>query len=174
MPPVRPQSIAIPARRSARPETRLYSVAVCLAVVCGLALLISGALHAQRFRGGCSWDGQSQSAADRASYWTDPLTHNKPYDGRLMIARIWYAGYFANCAASAPYFNELSVGWAHDFPHPEENLAKMINGLSTARAYNGANILRFDDPSTESSQFERRSRLCCRTTSCASEVRLTS
>ena len=119
---------------------------VHLAAVCCLVLLSTGDLHAQRFRGGCSWDGQSQSTADRASYWTDPLMHNVPYDGRLMIARIWYSGYFAFCSASAPYGDEVSVGWAHDFPHPEENLAKMMNGLSTARAYNGANILRFDDP----------------------------
>lgn len=72
--------------------------------------------------------------------------HNVPYDGRMQIARIWYSGYFAFCAASAPYGSEVSVGWAHDFPHPEENLAKMINGLTSSRAYIGANIFRFDDP----------------------------
>ncbi|MEP6835628.1 MAG: DUF4159 domain-containing protein [Gemmatimonas sp.] len=111
-----------------------------------LALLVPGASHAQRGRGfGCSWEN-SYGGGDRNSYWTDPLMHNVPYDGRMQIARIWYSGYFAFCAASAPYGSEVSVGWAHDFPHPEENLAKMINGLTSSRAYIGANIFRFDDP----------------------------
>jgi hypothetical protein len=103
-------------------------------------------LHAQRFRGGCSWNGDGSAPPDRAAYWTNPLMRNVPYDGHTLIARIWYSGYFAYCAASAPYGNEFSVGWAHDFPHPEENVAKMVNGLSTAKVHVSANIFRFDDP----------------------------
>lgn len=105
-------------------------------------------LHAQRFGfgGGCSWDPGAINANGREAYWTNPFMHNESYDGHVLIARIWYAGYYAYCAASAPYGNEFSVGWAHDFPHPEENLAKMVNGLSTAKTHVAANILRFDDP----------------------------
>ena len=120
-----------------------------LALACCLALFGATSVQAQRFRGGgggCSWDGGAYGGNDRSSYWTNPLMHNLPYDGRVLIARIWYSGYFAFCAASAPYGNEVSVGWAHDFPHPEENVAKMLNGLSLARTHVGANILRFDDP----------------------------
>lgn len=124
--------------------SRVRSMSMHLAIAASMALLLPHASHAQRGRG-CSWSDGS-FGGDRSSYWTDPLMHNVPYDGRLQIARIWYSGYFAFCAASAPYGNEFSVGWAHDFPHPEENLAKMINGLSSAHAYEGANILRFDDP----------------------------
>ena len=121
----------------------------CCVLVCCVAMLAPALLHAQRFRGGrggCSWDGSGGSESRNGVYWTDPLMHNVPYDGRLMVARIWYSGYFAFCSASAPYSDELSVGWAHDFPHPEENLAKMVNGVSSARAYAGGNIFRFDDP----------------------------
>jgi hypothetical protein len=117
-----------------------------VAIISSLTLLMAGTLQAQRGRGGCSWDDSRGTAAERASYWTNPLMHNVPYDGRVLIARIWYSGYFAYCAASAPYGNELSVGWAHDFPHPEENVAKMVNGLSLARTHVSANIFRFDDP----------------------------
>lgn len=91
---------------------------------------------------GCSW----YDMGDLGGYWKDPLMHNIPYDGRLVVARVWYSGFFAFCAASAPYGNEFSVGYAHDFPHPEENLAQMINALSKARMYSGGNIIRFDDP----------------------------
>ena len=125
-----------------RAATRIASMRLTLLYIA--ALLSPAALHAQRGFG-CSWNS-AFGDADRSSYWTDPFMHNVPYDGRVQIARIWYSGHFAFCAASAPYGNELSVGWAHDFPHPEENLAKMVNGLTTAHAYVGANILRFDDP----------------------------
>jgi hypothetical protein len=119
----------------------------CTVAALAMAMLCPTVADAQRARGrGCSWDNYGSGSSDRNAYWTNPLMHNVPYDGRLIVARIWYSGYFAFCSASAPYGDELSVGWGHDFPHPEENLAKMVNGLSTARAYGGANILRFDDP----------------------------
>lgn len=126
------------------------AIVYCVALCSSLSLRPSD-LHAQRGRGfggggGCSWSGGFFNDADRNSYWTDPLMKNVPYDGRMQIARIWYSGHFAFCAASAPYGSEFSVGWAHDFPHPEENLAKMVNGLTTTKAYIGANIFRFDDP----------------------------
>ena len=143
MPPQRANAIPNP-----RLENRIRSMAKHLVLIGCLATLVPALTHAQRFRGGgggCSWDG-SAVGTNHNTYWTDPLMHNVPYDGRLIIARIWYSGYFAFCSASAPYSNELSVGWAHDFPHPEENLAKMVNGLSSVRAYAGGNILRFDDP----------------------------
>lgn len=114
-----------------------------VAALCCASGFISVVAHAQR---GCSWYADDYRAADHASYWTNPRMRNVPYDGRLIIARIWYSGYFAYCAASAPYSNELSVGWAHDYPHPEENVAQMMNALSTVRMYVGGNILRFDDP----------------------------
>ncbi|MEP6781754.1 MAG: DUF4159 domain-containing protein [Gemmatimonadaceae bacterium] len=116
---------------------------------CLLVLLLPALANAQRrgrggFGGGCSWNSYDVQA-DR--YWDNPAKKNIPYDGRLIIARIWYSGFYAFCAASAPYSDELSVGWAHDFPHPEENLAQMVNALSTVRAYNGGgNIFKFDDP----------------------------
>lgn len=119
------------------------------AAVVATALLTPATTQAQRgrgFGGGCSWNGGAFGGQDRDTYWTDPLMKNIPYNGHLVIARIWYSGYFAYCAASAPFGNELSVGWGHDFPHPEENLAQMMNGLTTARAYFGANIYKFDDP----------------------------
>jgi hypothetical protein len=124
----------------------LRAVSLISRTLIGLALLTPDALHAQRFRGGCSWDQGAIAPAGRPAYWTNPLMHNLPYDGRVLIARIWYSGYFAFCAASAPYGNEVSAGWAHDFPHPEENVAKMVNGLSTAKTHVSANIYRFDDP----------------------------
>jgi hypothetical protein len=93
---------------------------------------------------GCSYDSPFELSK---TYWHNPLQHNVPYDGRLNIARIWYAGYYAFCSASAPYGDEVSAGWAHDFPHPEQNLALMITGLATIHAYmGGANIFTFDDP----------------------------
>jgi hypothetical protein len=109
---------------------------------CGLLLFAPTIVAAQRY--GCSWNS---GYGESNTYWTNPQMHNVPYDGRLIIARIWYSGYFAYCAASAPYSDEFSVGWAHDFPHPEQNLSQMIGALSRVKAYTGgANIFRFDDP----------------------------
>jgi hypothetical protein len=117
---------------------------VRFAFACALLSLVAPkSVAAQR---GCSWNSD-YGASPPTTYWNNPQKRNIPYDGRLIIARIWYSGFFAYCAASAPYSNELSVGWAHDFPHPEENLSQMTNALSTVRAYTGGgNIFKFDDP----------------------------
>jgi hypothetical protein len=114
------------------------------AVVCCLALLVPALAGAQR---GCGWNSNAFRGIDRKTYWQNPQMHNTPYDGRLIFARIWYSGYYAYCPASAPYGNEYSVGWAHDFPHPEENVTKMVNALSRIRSVaHGGNIFKFDDP----------------------------
>lgn len=115
-----------------------------VAVVGCLTLFISTRVEAQR---GCAWSSNAFRGMDRGTYWQNPLMHNVPYDGRLIFARIWYSGYYAFCPASAPYGNELSVGWGHDFPHPEENVTKMLTALSRVRAVtHGGNIFKFDDP----------------------------
>ena len=117
----------------------LRSAKALLIPMCAFAPALA---HAQRF--GCSYE-MGYGATD--VYWHDPLQHNVPYDGKLIIARIWYSGYYAYCPASAPYGNELSVGWGHDFPHPEQNVANMLVALSSIKAYTGGgNIFRFDDP----------------------------
>ncbi len=122
-------------------NARMLIVCIAMSFV---ALIVPANVQAQR---GCSWYSPYSGSNGESQYWTNPLMKNVPYSGNLIIARIWYSGYFAYCAASAPYGNEFSVGWAHDFPHPEENLTKMTNALSTIRALNGgANIFKFDDP----------------------------
>jgi hypothetical protein len=55
-----------------------------------------------------------------------------PYDGRFMLARLWY-----------PYYE----GWSFDWPEMEENFTRIHSALTTLKSeFRGANIFRMDDP----------------------------
>lgn len=55
-----------------------------------------------------------------------------PYDGRLAVARLWYADF---------------PGWSFDYPDMEQNLTLILNDLTAVVARpDGRNILRMDDP----------------------------
>jgi hypothetical protein len=61
-----------------------------------------------------------------------PIAENVHYDGRLTIARLWYANY---------------PGWSYDYPEMEQNLTLIFKDISLLPVrQDGSNILRMDDP----------------------------
>jgi uncharacterized protein DUF4159 len=55
-----------------------------------------------------------------------------PYDGRFVLARLWY-----------PFY----PGWSFDWPDMEDNLGKILRALTLMRPHpDGGNIFRMDDP----------------------------
>jgi hypothetical protein len=55
-----------------------------------------------------------------------------PYDGRFTLARLWY-----------PHYD----GWAFDWPEMEDNLGRILGGLTSIRTeFRGGNVFRMDDP----------------------------
>ena len=54
-----------------------------------------------------------------------------PYDGRLVIVRLWY-----------PYY----PGWSYDYPDMEENFTVILKDITSLRMHpDGSNIFRMDD-----------------------------
>jgi hypothetical protein len=94
---------------------RLLAVAVLVALVAAATL----PAWAQRNRRGFGWD------------WGTPATH--PYNGRFMLARLWYADY---------------GGWAFDWPDMEYNLGQIVEAVTAIRPHPeaGGNVFRMDDP----------------------------
>jgi hypothetical protein len=55
-----------------------------------------------------------------------------PYDGRIVIVRLWY-----------PHYG----GWSYDYPDMEENFTVILKDITSLRMYpDGSNIFRMDDP----------------------------
>jgi hypothetical protein len=55
-----------------------------------------------------------------------------PYDGKFTMARLYYADY---------------PGWSFDWPEMEENLGKILSGITAIKPnFEGSNIFRMDDP----------------------------
>lgn len=92
-----------------------------LAIVMVVALLLMLPLAAQR------WDGR------RPGFGWQPRTASPvEYDGRFTIVRLWY-----------PYYG----GWSYDYPDMEQNLALILDELTSLRVRpDGSNVFRMDDP----------------------------
>ena len=82
---------------------------------------------------------------DPNEFWTPPgYKGNAKYDGRFAFARIKYRGY--------EHFASEGPGWAHDYPHAEAHLMRIMKSISTLRPVfetsemDGSNILAADDP----------------------------
>jgi len=74
-------------------------------------------------------------------YWSEPVIHNIPYDGRFTFVRIKYT------PGPGGYWPGRRPSWVHGFPIAEENLMRIMNEISGLGAHDDhINVVTLDDP----------------------------